>query len=246
MQFKKAGKKFATITAYDFTTTQIVEQAEIPLILVGDSASMMIYGYDTTIPISMEEMLFIIRAVTRASQSSLVVADMPFLSYQTSVKDAVKNAGILIKRGRAGAIKVEGGLQIQKQIKEIVGFGIPVMGHVGLTPQSFHQMSGYKIQGKTPKDAQKIIDDALAVEDAGAFSVVLECIPEDLAQKITAKLSIPTIGIGSGNMCDGQIQVFHDVVGLSKNPVPKHALKQTNTYATMFEAVSAYKSLVEK
>ena len=179
MQFKKAGKKFATITAYDFTTTQIVEQAEIPLILVGDSASMMIYGYDTTIPISMEEMLFIIRAVTRASQSSLVVADMPFLSYQTSVKDAVKNAGILIKRGRAGAIKVEGGLQIQKQIKEIVGFGIPVMGHVGLTPQSFHQMSGYKIQGKTPKDAQKIIDDALAVEDAGAFSVVLECIPEN-------------------------------------------------------------------
>ena len=213
VQFKKAGKKFATITAYDFTTTQIVEQAEIPLILVGDSASMMIYGYDTTIPISMEEMLFIIRAVTRASQSSLVVADMPFLSYQTSVKDAVKNAGILIKRGRAGAIKVEGGLQIQKQIKEIVGFGIPVMGHVGLTPQSFHQMSGYKIQGKTPKDAQKIIDDALAVEDAGAFSVVLECIPEDLAQKITAKLSIPTIGIGSGNMCDGQIQVLHDILG---------------------------------
>jgi len=246
IQFKKTGKKFATITAYDFTTTQIVEQAEIPLILVGDSASMMVYGYDTTIPVSMEEMLFVIKAVTRAAQSALVVADMPFLSYQISVSDAVENAGILIKKGGAGAVKLEGGQQIQNHIKEIVGFGIPVMGHVGLTPQSVHQMSGYKIQGKTSKGAQKIIDDALAVEGAGAFSVVLECIPEDLAQKITDKLSIPTVGIGSGNMCDGQIQVFHDVVGLSKHPAPKHALKQTNTYSTMFEAVNTYKSLVEK
>ena len=246
MQFKKIGKKFATITAYDFTTTQIVEQAEIPLILVGDSASMTIYGYDTTIPISMEEMLFVIKAVTRAAQSALVVGDMPFLSYQTSVTDAVKNAGILIKEGGVGAVKLEGGQQIQNHIKEIVGFGIPVMGHVGLTPQSVHQMSGYKIQGKTSKDAQKIIDDALAVEEAGAFSVVLECIPQDLAQKITSKLSIPTVGIGSGSVCDGQIQVFHDVVGFSQNPAPKHALKQTNVYTTMFEAVNTYKSLVEK
>ena len=246
MQFKKTGKKFATITAYDFTTTQLVEQAEIPLILVGDSASMTVYGYDTTIPVSMEEMLFVIKAVTRAAQSALVVGDMPFLSYQTSITDAVKNAGILIKDGGVGAVKLEGGQQIQNHIKEIVGFGIPVMGHVGLTPQSVHQMSGYKIQGKTSKDAQKIIDDALAVEEAGAFSVVLECIPQDLAQKITGKLSIPTVGIGSGSVCDGQIQVFHDVVGLSKNPAPKHALKQTNTYSTMFKAISTYKALVEK
>jgi len=246
MQFKKTGKKFATITAYDFTTTQIVEQAEIPLILVGDSASMTIYGYDTTIPVSMEEMLFVIKAVTRAAQFALVVGDMPFLSYQASIADAVKNAGILIKNGGVGAVKLEGGRQIQNHIKEIVGFGIPVMGHVGLTPQSVHQMSGYKIQGKTPQDAQKIIDDALAVEEAGAFSLVLECVPEELAQKITEKLSIPTVGIGSGNVCDGQIQVFHDVVGFSKNPAPKHALKQTDTYATMFEAVNTYKSLVEK
>ena len=199
LQFKKYGKKFATITAYDFTTTQIVEQAGIPLILVGDSASMVIYGYDTTIPITVEEMLFVIKAVSRASRSALVVADMPFLSYQSSVADAVKNAGILIKRGGAGAVKLEGGLQIKKHIKEIVGFGIPVMGHVGLTPQSVHQMSGYKIQGKTSKGAQKIINDAKAVEDAGAFSLVLECIPENLAHEITQMLSIPTIGIGSGN-----------------------------------------------
>jgi len=246
MQFKKTGKKFATITAYDFTTTQIIEHAEIPLILVGDSASMTIYGYDTTIPISMEEMLFVIKAVTRAAQSALIIGDMPFLSYQTSIADAVKNAGILIKDGGVGAVKLEGGQQIQNHIKEIVGFGIPVMGHVGLTPQSVHQMSGYKIQGKTSKDAQKIIEDALAVEEAGAFSVVLECIPEELAQKITEKLSIPTVGIGSGNVCDGQIQVFHDVVGFSKNPAPKHAMKQTDAYTIMFEAVNTYKSLVEK
>ena len=246
LQFKKSGKKFATITAYDFTTTQIVEQAGIPLILVGDSASMVIYGYDTTIPITVEEMLFVINAVSRASQSALVVADMPFLSYQSSVEDAIKNAGILIKKGGAGAVKLEGGLQIKNHIKKIVGFGIPVMGHVGLTPQSVHQMSGYKIQGKTSKGAQKIIDDAKAVEDAGAFSVVLECIPKNLAHEITQMLSIPTIGIGSGNKCNGQIQVFHDVVGLSKTPPPKHAFKQTDTYSTMFKAVRAYKSLVEK
>ena len=246
LQYKKFGNKFATITAYDFTSTQIVEQAGIPLILVGDSASMVIYGYDTTIPVSIEEMLLVVNAVTRTARSALVVVDMPFLSYQSSVSDAIKNAGILIKNGGAGAVKLEGGVQIKNHIKEIVGFGIPVMGHIGLTPQSVHQMSGYKIQGKTPKDAQKIIDDARAVEDAGAFSVVLECIPENLAKEITGKLSIPTIGIGSGRVCDGQIQVFHDVVGLSKHPAPKHALKQTDTYTTMFKAISTYKSLVEK
>ena len=245
MQFKKIGKKFATITAYDFTTTKIVEEANIPLILVGDSASMVIYGYDTTIPITIDEMLFVIQAVTRASKTALIVADMPFLSYQTSIADAVKNAGLLIKNGGAGAVKLEGGVQINKHIREIVGFGIPVMGHVGLTPQSVNQMSGYKIQGKTSKDAQRIIDDALAVEDAGAFSVVLECIPEDLAQEITLKLSIPTIGIGSGRLCDGQIQVFHDVVGLAKNPPPRHALNQLDVYDIMLNAVGTYKTIVE-
>ena len=245
-KFKVKGEKFATLTAYDYTSAKLIDNANIPLILVGDSASMVVYGYDTTIPVSMEEMLFVVRAVTRASQVALVVADMPFLSYQSSVSEAVKNAGLLIKNGGAGAVKLEGGTQIKKHIKEIVGFGIPVMGHVGLTPQSVHQMSGYKIQGKTSRGAQKILNDAKAVEDAGAFSIVLECIPENLAQKITEKLSIPTLGIGSGDVCDGQIQVFHDVVGLSKHPAPKHALKQANTYATMFEAICTYKSLVEK
>ena len=151
-----------------------------------------------------------------------------------------------MKDGGASAVKLEGGQRVMKNINTLVEHGIPVLGHIGLTPQSFHQMSGYKIQGKTPDDAQKIIDDAMAVEAGGAFGVVLECVPEELATHITQKLEIPTIGIGSGNTCDGQIQVFHDVVGLSKHPAPKHALKQTDTYTTMFEAISTYKSLVEK
>ena len=162
---------------------------------------------------------------------------MPFLSYQTNISDAIKNAGRFIKEGGAGAVKLEGGLLVKKHIKHIVGFGIPVLGHVGLTPQSFHQLSGYSIQGKTPKAAQGILDDAKAAEDAGAFGVVLECIPSSLAEKITNVLSIPTIGIGSGNACDGQIQVFHDVVGLFEEDSPKHAMKQLNAYAQILKAI---------
>ena len=243
--FKNSTSSFATLTAYDYTSAQIVDSANIPLILVGDSASMMIYGYDTTIPISIDEMLLITKAVTRGAQQSLVVADMPFLSYQTSVEDAIKNAGVLIKDGGAGAIKLEGGIQVSKHIQTLVNYGIPVLGHVGLTPQSFHQLSGYKIQGKTPKGAQKIIDDAKAVEDSGAFGVVLECIPKDLASQITQQLTIPTIGIGSGNKCDGQIQVFHDIIGLSKTTAPKHAQTYDNMYAKILKIVEQYKTDVE-
>ena len=242
---KDKAEAFPTITAYDYFSAQIVDEAEIPLILVGDSASMVVYGYTTTIPISMNEMLIVTKAVCRGAKRSLVVADMPFLSYQPSVEETIKNAGILIKKGNAQAVKLEGGQHMFDNINSLVNNGIPVMGHVGLTPQSYHQMSGYKIQGKTSKDAQRIIDDAIAVEDAGAFSVVLECIPEDLAQEITLKLSIPTIGIGSGRLCDGQIQVFHDVVGLAKNPPPRHALNQLDVYDIMLNAVGAYKTIVE-
>ena len=188
----KRGAPFATLTAYDYTSAQILSDAGIPLILVGDSASMTIYGYDTTIPVSMEEMLLVVRAVSRGATNSLVVADMPFLSYQSSVEEAIKNAGRFIKEGGASAIKIEGGTNVLQHIKKIVGFGIPVLGHVGLTPQSYHQLSGYSIQGKTPKEAQKIIDDARAVEDGGAFGVVLECIPGALAKEITKQLTIPT------------------------------------------------------
>ena len=246
IDFKKNKYKFATITAYDFNSAQIIDNNDIPLILVGDSASMLVYGYKTTIPVSMDEMILVVQSVVRGTKKALVVADMPFLSYQTSVEDAILNAGRLMKIGGAGAVKLEGGEHMKKHIKQLVQIGIPVMGHVGLTPQSYHQMSGYSMQGKTPKDAQKIINDALAVEEAGAFSVVLECIPADLAQQITDKLSIPTIGIGSGKHCDGQIQVFHDVLGLSSSKPPKHAMQYKNLNAEINDALKKYKSAVEK
>lgn len=244
--FKKSNSNFATLTAYDFTSAQILDDAGIPLILVGDSASMMVYGYDTTVPISMDEMMLVVKAVTRGAKNSLVVADMPFLSYQPSVKETIKNAGRLIKEGGASAVKLEGGVSVEKQIKKLVSFGIPVLGHVGLTPQSYHQLSGYSIQGKTPKEAQVILDDAKAVENSGAFGVVLECIPENLAKQITQQLSIPTIGIGSGMNCDGQIQVFHDIMGLSKYKLPKHAMQYGSMYNNMFDLVKKYKSDIEK
>ena len=237
---------FATLTAYDYVSAQILDDAEIPLILVGDSASMMIYGYDTTIPISMEEMLLIVSAVTRGVKKALVVADMPFLSYQTSIDNTIKNAGLFIKEGGASAVKLEGGQNIYKHINTLVGYGIPVLGHVGLTPQSFHQLSGYKLQGKTPEEATKIIDDAKAVEEAGGFAVVLECVPDELAKEITSSLKIPTIGIGSGNSCDGQIQVYHDILGLSKKSPPKHARKYHSLYSTILDVIQQYKKDVEQ
>ena len=244
-RLKEKESPFATLTAYDFVSAQILNEAKIPLILVGDSASMMIYGYNTTIPISMEEMLLIVRAVSRASDYSLVVADMPFLSYQPSVEETIQNAGKLIKEGSAKAVKLEGGTHMFNNILALTKVGIPVLGHVGLTPQSYHQMSGYKIQGKTSDEASKIIDDALSVQEAGAFGVVLECIPEPLATQITHKLSIPTIGIGSGNTCDGQIQVFHDVLGLQKNSPPKHAMVYNNLYSNILSTIQKYKNSVE-
>jgi len=244
--FKQSNSSFATLTAYDFNSATIVDAAGIPLILVGDSASMTMYGYDTTLPVSMDEMLLVVRAVARGAKHALVVADMPFLSYQTSIEDAIKNAGAFIKNGGAGAVKLEGGIQVEKHIKTLVDYGIPVLGHVGLTPQSYHQLSGYKIQGKTPEDAQKIINDAKAVEDAGAFGVVLECIPENLAEELTTQLSIPTIGIGSGKNCDGQIQVFHDIMGLSKHRPPKHAKQYNKLYDIMLNVCKQYKQDVEK
>ena len=245
-KLKDSTAPFATLTAYDFTSAQILNEARIPLILVGDSASMMVFGYDTTIPISMEEMLLIVRAVSRGSQYSLVVADMPFLSYQPSIEETIKNAGRFIKDGGASAVKLEGGTHMFDNIKSLVDIGIPVLGHVGLTPQSYHQLSGYSIQGKTSKDATKIIKDSLSVERAGAFGVVLECVPETLATEITKQLSIPTIGIGSGKTCDGQIQVFHDILGLQKNPPPKHAMIDGNLYNDVLLKIKNYKTAVKK
>ncbi len=237
---KKSGSPFASVTAYDYTSAKIIDDSGVPLILVGDSAAMVAYGYSTTLPVSMNEMLLVSRAVSRAVQGALVVGDMPFLSYQTSPADALKNAGLFLKSGGVGAVKLEGGKEVKRHIKKIISVGIPVMGHVGLTPQSVNLLSGHKTQGKNLLSAQKILDDARAVQDSGAFAVVLECIPSELAEKITNELSIPTIGIGSGPRCDGQIQVFHDILGLSKTFNPKHAKQYINLYKNIGGAIKNY------
>ncbi len=245
-RFKREATPFATVTAYDYVSAQNADSAGIPLLLVGDSAAMVIYGLDTTIPISMDELIFLTRAVRRGATNALVVADMPFMSYQASVEDAVRNAGRFVKESGAEAIKLEGGTAYTSQIKAIIEAGIPVMGHVGLLPQSFHLSSGYRIQGKSDLEAEKIKEDALAVQDCGAFAVVLEGIPADLAEEITSLLDIPTIGIGAGPYCDGQIQVLHDIIGLYNGHTPKHSKQYTNLSSQMLDALKSYKLEVEK
>ena len=244
-KFKDNNTHFATLTAYDYTSAKIVDNCGIPLILVGDSASMVMYGYETTIPVTMDEMLIVVSAVSRGAKNSLVVADMPFMSYQESPELALKNAGLFIKKSGAGAIKLEGGEEVSHIISSITSIGIPVMAHIGLTPQSFHQMSGYKIQGKSKEAAEKILLDAKSVEKAGAFAVVLEGIPAELSKKITDSISIPTIGIGSGVNCDGEIQVFHDVFGLYNDFTPKHTKRFVNLAENLTTAVKSYKEEVE-
>ena len=239
-KLKKQSKPFATITAYDFPTAKIINTLNIPLVLVGDSASMVVYGYQDTTPISMEEMLLITKAVARGIDNALLVGDMPFMSYQPSVELAIINAGKFIKVGGVDAVKLEGGIEYIKQIEGILKAGVPVMGHVGLKPQSVLIESGYRVQGKTAQSALKIFKDALALQKAGVFAIVLEGVPEDLAQIITDKLTIPTIGIGAGRFCDGQIQVFHDVVGLLEAPPPKHAHAYINSYKTIMGGLQEY------
>ena len=244
-KFKDQRIPFATVTAYDYVSARIADAVEIPLLLVGDSAAMVVYGMDTTIPISMEEMIFLVRAVCRGSNKSLVVADMPFMSYQASVEDAVRNAGRFVKEGGAEAVKLEGGRAYTAQIKAIIDAGIPVMGHVGILPQSYHLSSGYRIQGKTKLEAEKILTDAMAVQDSGSFSVVLEGIPANLADKITQKLDIPTIGIGAGPYCDGQIQVYHDIMGLYGEMIPRHCKRYGDLENQIQNMLMEYKRDVE-
>ena len=244
-KLKGGDTPFATITAYDYVSARNADAVDIPLLLVGDSAAMVVYGMENTIPISMDELIFLVRAVCRGTEKALVVADMPFMSYQASMEDAVRNAGRFVKEGGAGAIKLEGGIPYLSQIRAIIDAGIPVMGHVGLLPQSFHLSSGYRIQGKTKFEAEKIYEDALAVQESGAFSVVLEGIPADLAERITETLEIPTIGIGAGPKCDGQIQVYHDILGLYGDMVPKHTKQYGNFGVEIQKKLSEYKNEVE-
>ena len=244
-KLKNLNTPFATLTAYDFPSAKIINELNIPIVLVGDSASMVVYGYKDTTPIHMDEMLLITKAVARGISTALLVGDMPFMSYQPSVEVAVQNAGRLIKEGLMDAVKLEGGIEYIDQVSAIITAGIPVMGHIGLKPQSVLIESGYKIQGKTSDSALKIYQDALVLADAGVFALVLEGVPEELAQIITQKIKIPTIGIGAGKFCDGQIQVLHDIIGLLGENVPKHANAYINSQKIIQDGISQYQSDVK-
>ena len=237
---KRRGKRIAMITAYDYTSARIVENAGVDIILVGDSLGQVVLGYDSTVPVTMEDMLHHIKAVIRGSTKVHIVGDLPFMSYQASKSDAIRNAGRLLKEGGAQSVKLEGGRHVARTMQRIVQAGIPVMAHIGLTPQAVNQLGGYRIQGRTTKAAVELIEDAKAVEEAGAYSVVLEGVPSQLAQIVTERLSIPTIGIGAGVHCDGQVQVFHDMMGLYSDFTPKHARKYANLADEMTGAVADY------
>ncbi|MEE1352037.1 MAG: 3-methyl-2-oxobutanoate hydroxymethyltransferase [Clostridia bacterium] len=218
---KNSGDKISMVTAYDYSTARLVDESGIDSILVGDSLGMVMLGYPDTLSVTMEDMIHHCSAVVRGAKNALVICDMPFMSYQTSVYDAVKNAGRLIKEGRAAAVKLEGGTEFAEHIKAIVNASIPVCGHLGMTPQSVNAFGGFKVQGKTVEAAKKLITDALALEQAGAFAIVLECVPAELAEYISKLLSIPTIGIGAGVGCDGQVLVYQDLTGIYNDFTPK-------------------------
>lgn len=241
---KKRGPKITVLTAYDYPTARIVDQAGIDVVLVGDSLGMVCLGYPDTVPVTMEEMLHHTAAVARGTERAVVVADLPFLSYQVSVEEAVRNAGRLVQKARADCVKLEGGVTQADKIEAIVRAGIPVMGHVGLTPQTATQLGGFKVQGRDPRAAKQLLDDARAVQEAGAFSVVLECVPSNLAAQITQALAIPTIGIGAGPQCDGQVLVFHDLVGLYERFTPKFVKRYANAAEGLRAAVEAYRDEV--
>ncbi len=232
---KKNNDKLTMLTAYDYSTAKIIDESGINAILVGDSLGMVCLGYEDTLSVTMEDMIHHGRAVARGAKNALVVIDMPFMSYQTSVYDAVVNAGRLMKEGRAQAVKLEGGKEVVEQIRAIVNASIPVMGHIGLTPQSVNAFGGFKVQGKSEEAARRLIEEAKAIEDAGAFAVVLECVPAKLAELISKQISIPTIGIGAGAGCDGQVLVYQDMLGMYSDFVPKF-VKQ---YAKLGEDMNA-------
>lgn len=247
MGFKAQQRRLPVLTAYSFPVARILDGVGVPLLLVGDSVGMVEAGYDTTLPVTLDEMVYHTRAVRRGAKSALVVSDMPFMSYQAGVDDAVRNAGRLVKEAGAEAVKLEGGVIVAETIRAIVAAGIPVMAHVGLTPQSVLRMGGYKVQGRPEAEAERILEDALAVEDAGAFSVVLEGIPAALGTRITTELKIPTIGIGAGPECDGQVLVVNDMLGLTPGQrPPKFVKKYADLEKTIGEAASRYIKDVEK
>jgi len=245
ISMKKKQEKIVCLTAYDYPSAKILDDVGIDIILVGDSAANVFAGEKTTLPITMDEMLYHVRVVARGIENALLIADMPFLSYQTSIADAVYNAGRFLKVGACG-VKLEGGAPIVDAIKRLIDLGIPVMGHLGLTPQSVHKFSGYKLQGKTEREASQMVEDAKLLESVGCFSIVLEKIPSGLAKRITQSISIPTIGIGAGMYCDGQILVLHDILGLFEDFTPKFVKKYAHLGDEIRRAVKQYKEEVKK
>jgi len=239
-KMKADGEKISVLTAYDYPFARLMDGAGIDVILVGDSVGSVVSGYDNTLPVTMDEMLYHTRAVVRGSEGALVVTDMPFLSYQVDLREARHNAGRLVKEGGAHAVKVEGGENIAETIRAIVAMDIPVVGHIGLTPQSIHRMGGYRVQGKKKEQARQLMTDARAVEEAGAFAVVLEGIPAPLAAEITEALAIPTIGIGAGPACDGQVLVIHDILGLCEKYSPKFVKRYADAATLIRQGIEDY------
>lgn len=237
---KKNGEKLTMLTAYDYTTAKLLDESGVDSILVGDSLGMVVLGYDDTLSVTMEDMIHHSAAVARGAKNALVITDMPFMSYQTSVYDAVVNAGRLVKEGKAQAVKLEGGIEFCEHIKAIVKASIPVCAHIGLTPQSINTFGGFKVQGKGKEEAQRLLDEARAVEEAGAFAVVLECVPAKLAKKISESISIPTIGIGAGAGCDGQVLVYQDMLAMYSDFKPKFVKQYAQVGSVMKDAFRQY------
>lgn len=238
--WKERSRKIKMITAYDFPMAALVDQSPMDMILVGDSLGMVVLGYESTVPVTMEEMIHHTRAVMRGARNTFVVADLPFMSYQVSSKEALRNAGRLVKEGGADAVKLEGGSSVAETVRAMVSAGIPVMGHLGLTPQTATMLGGLKVQGKDEAAARTILSDARLLEEAGAFALVLEAIPAQLAELVTSRLSIPTIGIGAGAGCDGQVLVLHDILGLFQRFTPKFAKRYADLAPTITDALSSY------
>ena len=239
-EMKQKGEKIAMLTAYDYTTAKIIDEVGIPLILVGDSLGMVVLGYESTIPVTTEEMLHHTKAVVRGAKQAMVIGDMPFMTYHISVSDALNNAARFIQEGGAQAIKLEGGVTVAEKVQRIVECGIPVMGHIGLTPQSIHQLGGFKVQGKTSEAAARLLKDAKALEEAGAFAIVLETVPAPLGALITREINIPIIGIGAGIGCDGQVQIINDILGSFTDFIPKHAKRYAKLADIMSSAITEY------
>jgi len=244
-EMKQKGEKIVMLTAYDYSTAKIIDEAGIPLILVGDSLGMVMLGYESTIPVTMEEMLHHTKAVVRGTKQAMIIGDMPFMTYHLSVEQALRNAGRFIQEAGAQAVKLEGGVTVAEKVKRIVECGIPVQGHIGLTPQSVYQLGGLKVQAKSLETATRLIEDAQALDQAGAFSIVLEAVPYKLASLVTQKVSVPTIGIGAGPGCDGQVQIINDMLGSFTDFVPKHAKQYVKLTDIIRKAVTEYDNEVK-